>query len=169
MTHRPTLTASGSVALALPQHHRKAICPLPARGASLNKSQFVFDISKVTCIFRKVTFDSSKPTPAPPPVPPAATHALMRLPTEDLDLIVQLVLASGSLKDLAAEYGVSYPTIRLRLDKVIERLQSVLKGRPRDPVNNMLAALLERGEISPSGARALRDLIRSQQTSGEHP
>ena len=57
----------------------------------------------------------------------------------DREFVLRLVLASGSLKDLAKHYGVSYPTIRTRLDKLIERLEGFLKGRPIDPVSDMLA------------------------------
>lgn len=96
-------------------------------------------------------------------------HALNRLPREDLDFIVQLVLLSGSLKDLAAEYGVSYPTIRARLDRVIERLKAVMDGKRPDPVNELLAELLERGEISPSAARSVREAVRKQSPNGERP
>jgi hypothetical protein len=34
------------------------------------------------------------------------------------------VLASGSLKEIAEKTGVSYPTVRSRLDKVIEVLRA---------------------------------------------
>jgi len=43
----------------------------------------------------------------------------------DLHFIRRLVLASGSLKQLAHEYEVSYPTIRQRLDKIIERIRTL--------------------------------------------
>jgi hypothetical protein len=33
------------------------------------------------------------------------------------------ILASGSLKELAQEYGISYPTVRLRLDRLIDRIK----------------------------------------------
>lgn len=91
-------------------------------------------------------------------------HPLVALPREDLDLITELVLKSGSLKDLAAAYGVSYPTIRGRLDRVIERLRSSVEGRARDPVSELLAGMVERGELSVSGARSIRDLVREQIT-----
>ena len=42
---------------------------------------------------------------------------------EDFQFIKRFILASGSLKDLATVYGVSYPTIRLRLDRLIEKLK----------------------------------------------
>ena len=33
------------------------------------------------------------------------------------------ILASGSLKEMAAQYGVSYPTVRLRLDRLIQKIR----------------------------------------------
>ena len=41
---------------------------------------------------------------------------------EDLAFVRRFVLGSGSLKSLAAEYGVSYPTVRLRLDRLIAKI-----------------------------------------------
>ena len=37
------------------------------------------------------------------------------LEEEDVAFIKRFVLSSGSLKEMAAEYGVTYPTVRLRL------------------------------------------------------
>ena len=45
------------------------------------------------------------------------------LSDEDLAFLKRFVLASGSLKELAAGYGISYPTIRLRLDRLIEKVK----------------------------------------------
>lgn len=47
------------------------------------------------------------------------------LSEEDLAFVKRLVLASGSLKELAQAYRVSYPTIRLRLDRLIEKIRLV--------------------------------------------
>ncbi len=88
-------------------------------------------------------------------------HVLGALPREDLDLIVELVLQSGSLKELASAYGVTYPTIRLRLNRVIERLRAVVHGKQPDPVKELLARLVEHGEMSASGARSVLDLVHS--------
>ena len=44
------------------------------------------------------------------------------LSDEDLAFIKRLVLASGSLKEVAAGYGISYPTVRLRLDRLIAKI-----------------------------------------------
>lgn len=43
--------------------------------------------------------------------------------TEDLNFIKRFILASGSLKEMAGQYGVSYPTVRLRLDRLIQKIQ----------------------------------------------
>jgi hypothetical protein len=45
------------------------------------------------------------------------------LSDEDLAFLKRFILASGSLKDLAAAYGISYPTVRLRLDRLIEKIK----------------------------------------------
>jgi hypothetical protein len=47
------------------------------------------------------------------------------LSEEDLAFIKRFVLASGSLKELAGAYGVTYPTIRLRLDRLIQKIKIV--------------------------------------------
>jgi hypothetical protein len=91
-----------------------------------------------------------------------AQHPLHSLAEEELDLVLQLVLASGSLKDLARVYQVSYPTIRAKVDRLIERVQKLVDGVTPDPMMQLLADLVERGAITVSGARSIRDLYRQQ-------
>lgn len=45
------------------------------------------------------------------------------LSADDLAFVKRFVLASGSLKEMAKVYGVSYPTVRLRLDRLIEKIK----------------------------------------------
>ena len=45
------------------------------------------------------------------------------LEDEDAAFIKRFVLVSGSLKEMAAQYGVSYPTVRLRLDRLIQKIR----------------------------------------------
>ena len=96
-------------------------------------------------------------------ISPRDTHPLAALPREDQDLITQLVLHSGSLKDLASAYDVSYPTIRIRVDRVIERLRVIIAGRKPDGVSELLAQMVERGEIAAGAAGLIRDAIRQHQ------
>ncbi len=48
---------------------------------------------------------------------------LTNLEEEDIRFIKNFILASGSLKEIAAQYGVTYPTVRLRLDRLIQKIQ----------------------------------------------
>ena len=95
-------------------------------------------------------------------------HPLHKLSREDLDLVMELVLKSGSIKDLALSYGVSYPTMRTRLDRVIERLEAVRAGKPPDELTLLLAQLVERGEVAPGTARAIREKAREVHTRDAH-
>ena len=56
------------------------------------------------------------------------------LEDEDLVFIKKFVLASGSLKEMAGEYGVTYPTVRLRLDRLIRKSNSV-RTLPPTPIS----------------------------------
>ena len=40
-----------------------------------------------------------------------------------MSFIKRFILASGSLKELAKAYGISYPTVRLRLNRLIEKVK----------------------------------------------
>ena len=52
---------------------------------------------------------------------------LMRMAKEDQDFIVDFVLCSGSLKEMAQKMGLSYPTVRNRLDDLIAVLKQNLE------------------------------------------
>ena len=45
------------------------------------------------------------------------------LEEEDTAFIRNFILSSGSLKEVAALYSVTYPTVRLRLDRVIQKIR----------------------------------------------
>ena len=45
------------------------------------------------------------------------------LEEEDVAFIKKFILASGSLKEVARQYGVTYPTVRLRLDRLIQKIK----------------------------------------------
>lgn len=48
---------------------------------------------------------------------------LLSLEVEDATFLKNFVLKSGSLKEIAKLYNVSYPTVRLRLDKLIQKIE----------------------------------------------
>ena len=48
---------------------------------------------------------------------------MSNLEEEDVAFIKKFILASGSLQEVAAQYGVTYPTVRLRLDRLIQKIR----------------------------------------------
>lgn len=48
---------------------------------------------------------------------------ILALEQEDATFLKNFVLKSGSLKEIAKLYEVSYPTVRLRLDKLIQKIE----------------------------------------------
>lgn len=48
---------------------------------------------------------------------------MLNLDDEDVSFIKKFIMASGSLKEIANQYAVTYPTVRLRLDKLIQKIQ----------------------------------------------
>lgn len=94
-----------------------------------------------------------------------AQHPLNRLSAEDQEFVLRFVLASGSLKEVAARYGVSYPTIRGRLDQLIARLQALVDGREPDPMAELLANMVERGQLA---AKDAQRLLRTHRRSLHH-
>lgn len=68
---------------------------------------------------------------------------MLNLDDEDVSFIKKFILASGSLKDIANQYGVTYPTVRLRIDKLIQKIQI-----SEDTANEPYIALIKRLAIN---------------------
>lgn len=65
---------------------------------------------------------------------------LTDLEPEDLTFIKKFILSSGSLKEVAALYGVSYPTVRLRLDRLIQKIK-ISETAEADPYVSLVKRL----------------------------
>ena len=67
------------------------------------------------------------------------------LPTEQQDFVLTFLRSRGNIKEVERELGISYPTVRARLDEVLRML-----GLPVDPRADVGAILeqVERGELS---------------------
>lgn len=86
-----------------------------------------------------------------------AIPRLARLLVEHREFIELFVRSSGSLKAVAAKLGISYPTVRSRLDKVIIALEEEEKSE-RDARREILTAI-EDGKLSvDEGVQLLREL-----------
>lgn len=79
---------------------------------------------------------------------------------EDLAFVKRLILTSGSLKDLAAAYGVSYPTVRLRLDRLIDKIKLLESQSGADPYERTLLGLFADGRLDESSFKLLTQAYR---------
>ena len=77
------------------------------------------------------------------------------LADEDLAFVKRFVLASGSLKALAAEYGISYPTVRSRLDRLIAKVKAADDATVKDAFQKKVHVLVADGALQPSIAKDL--------------
>jgi hypothetical protein len=81
---------------------------------------------------------------------------LARLPAEDQVFVAAFVRAHGSIKEMEALFGVSYPTVKNRLNRLAAQLDFVDVSAPVEPAPPAVSATnrgavldrLERGEIS---------------------
>src|SRR6266478_5539879 len=69
------------------------------------------------------------------------------LDEEDLAFLKRFVLASGSLKELAQAYAISYPTVRLRLDRLIAKIEVFDSHAPMSQFERTLRGLHVDGKI----------------------
>jgi hypothetical protein len=96
-------------------------------------------VTRMTCHACEVAIEAEFPT-----------ARLASLPIEHQRFIEIFVLASGSLKEIAEQTGVSYPTVRSRLDKVIAALREEI-GRTQKTKGTILDGVNE-GKLSAEAA-----------------
>ncbi len=83
---------------------------------------------------------------------------LAQLPMEDQVFVGAFVRSHGSIKEMERLFGVSYPTIKARLNRLSDALGLGLavESDPR-PSSGEVLDLLERGELTPrEAAEALK-------------
>jgi Domain of unknown function (DUF2089)-HTH len=86
------------------------------------------------------------------------TRWIDQLSEEDLAFLKRFLLASGTLKDLARQYGISYPTIRLRLDRLIEKVKLLDQQTAASPFELRLRSFYADGRLDDvTFAELLRD------------
>jgi hypothetical protein len=85
---------------------------------------------------------------------------LEALDEEDLAFLKRFLLSSGSLKDIAKSYGVSYPTVRLRVDRLIQKVEVADELVEAGPFERRLRLLLADGTID---AATFRMLLRAHE------
>ena len=79
---------------------------------------------------------------------------ITNLEQEELNFIKNFVLASGSLKEIAGIYKVTYPTVRIRLDQVIEKVK-LAEEHQEDPYIKLIKKLALEEKIDFEAATVL--------------
>ena len=85
------------------------------------------------------------------------------LSDEDLAFLKRFLLASGTLKDLAAQYGISYPTVRLRLDRLISKVKAIEAETDIGHFETALRSLHAEGRIDAGTFRELLDAYQQEE------
>ena len=71
---------------------------------------------------------------------------LARLTVEDQMFIIAFIRCHGSIKEMEALFGISYPTVKNRLNQITRRLEFVEINPPSTKAD--ILTQLEKGEIS---------------------
>jgi hypothetical protein len=84
---------------------------------------------------------------------------LARLGVDDQVFVAAFVRSHGSIKEMERTFGVSYPTVKARLNRIAEQLDFVdtdpaPAGKAEDTVAADVVARLRRGEINAQEALA---------------
>ncbi len=94
-------------------------------------------------------------------------QAFDHLSDEDLAFVRRFVLASGSLKEMARIYDVSYPTVRLRLDRLIDKLRALDDASNASQLEQVARALFAEGRLDVESMKALLRAHRRDLDSGD--
>jgi hypothetical protein len=86
-----------------------------------------------------------------------------RLSDEDKSFLKRFVLSSGSLKAVAEEYGISYPTVRLRLDRLLEKIKIFDSEQIVSEFERQLRAQHIDGNIDHATMKQLLEAHRAEQ------
>ena len=86
---------------------------------------------------------------------------MAQLEDADIAFIKTFLLASGSLKEAAGVYGVSYPTVRLRLDRLIQKIR-LAETEEADPYVSLIKRLAVDDKLDVDTARLLITEYRRQ-------
>ena len=90
------------------------------------------------------------------------------LDEQDLTFVKRFLLASGSLKEVAAQYGVSYPTVRLRLDRLIQKIR-MSETTEADPYVSLVKRLALDGKLEFDTAKLLISAYRENASEKGKP
>mgnify|MGYP002515312971 CR=1 FL=1 len=83
---------------------------------------------------------------------------IMELDENDYTFMKNFILASGSLKELAKQYNISYPTVRSKLDKLIKKIE--VNDTNDSEYIHLIKNLAIEGKLSSEAAKILINEFR---------
>ena len=86
---------------------------------------------------------------------------ILALEPEDAAFLENFVLKSGSLKEIARLYEVSYPTVRLRLDKLMQKIQ-LSDQKEEEPFSAFIKGLAADSRIDLETAKIIIEKYRRE-------
>lgn len=86
---------------------------------------------------------------------------ITELEDDELRFIKRFVLASGSLKEMADVYGVTYPTVRSRLNQVISKVK-LSEEKREEPYVTLIKRMVMEGKLDFEAATVLIHAYRQQ-------
>lgn len=86
---------------------------------------------------------------------------ILALEQEDAAFLKNFVIKSGSLKEIAKLYDVSYPTVRLRLDKLIQKIE-MSDQQEEEPFQTFIKGLAVNSRIDLETARLIIDKYKRE-------
>jgi hypothetical protein len=89
---------------------------------------------------------------------------ISRLNEEEVEFLKRFILNSGSLKLLAKSYDISYPTVRLRLDRLIEKLKVWESENIKSEFERALLIEFAEGRITMATLKNLRAAYKKEES-----
>ncbi len=106
-------------------------------------------VTKIECAGCNTTFEGKFEIPS-----------LLKISEEDLAFVLDFVKCSGSLKEMAAKQSVSYPTLRNRLNALIDIIDSLEMNTQNAKAD--ILQLLEEGKITAKEAAKMLQAVSTK-------
>jgi len=91
---------------------------------------------------------------------------MVNLDDEDVAFTKKFIMASGSLKEVAGQYGVTYPTVRLRLDRLMQKIQ-ISEDTANEPYIALIKRLAVNEKLDFDTAKVLISEYKKSKTEGK--
>ncbi|QVK20089.1 DUF2089 family protein [Mycoplasmatota bacterium] len=91
---------------------------------------------------------------------------IVSLDDEDITFVKRFIMSSGSLKEIAKQYSVTYPTVRLRLDRLIQKIK-IEDEIPNEKYISLIKRLALDEKIDFATAKVLISEYKKEKNEGD--